>query len=100
MISVNRNFGSLFGSLHLQAADNAVKTAVRRLSSGARINSNSDDSAGKAVVSKMDSQIAGLSVAITNTTDAISLFDAASAGLKTTSDIAQRARIVLQRDTD
>ena len=45
-----------------------------------------------AVVSKMDSQIAGLSVAIKNTTDAISLFDAASAGLKTTSEIAQRVR--------
>ena len=71
MISVNRNFGSLFGQLHLQAADNAVKTAVQRLSSGARINSNADDSAGMAVVSKMDSQIAGLSVAIKNTTDAI-----------------------------
>ena len=45
-----------------------------------------------AVVSKMDSQIAGLSVAIKNTTDAVSLFDAASAGLETTAAIAQRVR--------
>jgi flagellin len=76
----------------LQAADNAVETAVQRLSSGARINSAADDSAGMAVVSKMDSQIVGLSMAIKNTMDAISLFDAASAGLQTTSDIAQRVR--------
>jgi flagellin len=45
-----------------------------------------------AVVSKMDSQITGLSVAIKNTLDAISLFDTASAGLQTTSAIAQRVR--------
>ncbi|MDC3298807.1 flagellin [bacterium] len=89
---MNRNFGSLVGRLNLLTADNAVKTAVQRLSSGARINSAADDSAGMAVVSKMDSQIAGLSVAIKNTMDAISLFDTASAGLQTTASIAQRVR--------
>ena len=92
MISVNRNFGSLVGRHNLLTANNAVETAVQRLSSGARINSAADDSAGMAVVSKMDSQIAGLSVAIKNTMDAISLFDTASAGLQTTSAIAQRVR--------
>jgi len=92
LISVNRNFGSLVGRLNLLTADNAVETAVQRLSSGARINSAADDSAGMAVVSKMDSQITGLSVAIKNTMDAISLFDTASAGLQTTSAIAQRVR--------
>ena len=79
MISVNRNFGSLVGRLNLLTADKAVETAVQRLSSGARINSAADDSAGMAVVSKMDSQIAGLSMAIKNTMDAISLFDDAAA---------------------
>ena len=92
MISVNRNFGSLVGRLNLLTADNAVETAVQRLSSGARINSAADDSAGMAVVSKMDSQITGLSMAIKNTMDAISMFDTASAGLQTTSNIAQRVR--------
>jgi len=92
LISVNRNFGSLVGRLNLLTADKAVETAVQRLSSGARINSAADDSAGMAVVSKMDSQITGLSVAIKNTMDAISLFDTASAGLQTTSAIAQRVR--------
>ena len=89
---MNRNFGSLVGRLNLLTADNAVETAVQRLSSGARINSAADDSAGMAVVSKMDSQVAGLSVAIKNTMDAISLFDTASAGLQTTASIAQRVR--------
>ena len=92
MISVNRNFGSLVGRFNLMTANNAVETAVKRLSSGARISSAADDSAGMAVVSKMDNQITGLSVAIKNTMDAISLFDTASAGLQTTSAIAQRVR--------
>ena len=92
MISVNRNFGSLVGRFNLMTADNAIQTAVQRLSSGARINSAADDSAGTAVVSKMDSQIRGLTVALKNTADAIGMFDAASAGLQTTSNIAQRVR--------
>ena len=49
MISVNRNFGSLVGQLSLKTANNAVETAVERLSSGARVNSAADDSAGFAV---------------------------------------------------
>ncbi len=89
---MNRNFGSLVGRLNLLTADKAVETAVQRLSSGARINSAADDSAGMAVVSKMDSQITGLSTAIKNTLDAISMFDTASAGLQTTAAIAQRVR--------
>lgn len=92
MISVNRNFGSLVGQLSLKTANSAVETAVERLSSGARVNSAADDSAGFAVVSKMDSQIKGLSVALKNTADAIEMFDTASAGLQTTSNIAQRVR--------
>ena len=58
---MNRNFGSLVGKLNLKAANSAVETAVQRLSSGARVNSAADDSAGFAVVSKMASQIKGLS---------------------------------------
>ncbi|MDC0336649.1 flagellin [Alphaproteobacteria bacterium] len=89
---MNRNFGSLVGRLNLLTASNAVETGIQRLSSGARINSAADDSAGMAVVSKMDTQIAGLSVAIKNSMDAISLFDTASVGLQTTASIAQRVR--------
>ena len=100
MISVNRNFGSLVGRLNLLTADKAVETAVQRLSSGARINSAADDSAGMAVVSKMDSQITGLSMAIKNTMDAISLFDTASAGLQTTSNIAQRVRVLAVQNSN
>ncbi|MDA8536848.1 hypothetical protein N9L23_05795, partial [Alphaproteobacteria bacterium] len=92
MISINRNFGSLAGRLNYSAANKAVETATERLSSGARVNSAADDSAGLSVASKMDTQIAGLSTAINNTMDAIALFDTATAGLHTTMNIAQRVR--------
>ena len=92
MVSINRNFGSLVGRLNLMTADEAIQTAVQRLSSGARINSAADDGAGSAVVSKMDSQIRGLTVALKNTADAVAMFDTANAGLQTTSNIAQRVR--------
>ena len=80
------------GRLNYSAANKAVETATERLSSGARVNSAADDSAGLSVASKMDTQIAGLSTAINNTMDAIALFDTASAGLHTTMNIAQRVR--------
>ena len=62
MISVNRNFGSLVGQQNLLTANNAVETAVQRLSSGARINSAADDSAGAAseMISLASAQKRGL----------------------------------------
>jgi len=59
---VNRNFGSLVGQQNLLTANNAVETAVQRLSSGARINSAADDSAGAAseMISLASAQKRGL----------------------------------------
>lgn len=57
MISVNRNFGSLVGQPSLKTANNAVETAVERLSSGARAHSAADDTFGITVVSKIGGQI-------------------------------------------
>ncbi|MCH1515778.1 MAG: hypothetical protein L7U52_03610, partial [Alphaproteobacteria bacterium] len=69
-----------------------VESASLRLSSGLRVNSASDDAAGLAVSNKMISQIRGMEVALKNTSDGISLIQAASAGMQTSLDISQRLR--------
>ena len=83
MISVNRNFGSLVDWLNLLTANKAAETAARRVFSGAGVNSGNHDSAGMAVVSKIDYQITGLLTAIKNSLDAVFMFDTASACLQT-----------------
>lgn len=55
--------------------------SVARLSSGQRINSGSDDASGLTVSEKLRSQIRGLTRAMANTQDAISMIQTADSGL-------------------
>ena len=66
--------------------------AIERLSSGLRINSASDDAAGSAIASKMESQVRSLSVAIRNSHDAISMTQTAEGALGEMENILQRVR--------
>jgi flagellin len=66
--------------------------AVERISSGLRINSASDDAAGSAIASKMESQVRSLSVAIRNSHDAISMTQTAEGALGEMENILQRVR--------
>jgi flagellin len=69
-----------------------VSRATERLASGLRINRASDDAAGLAISEKMRSQIRGLSQAIRNAKDGISLIQTAEGGLNETHAILQRIR--------
>src|SRR5664280_714270 len=57
-----------------------------------RINSAKDDAAGLSIATKMDSQIRGMSQAVRNANDGISLAQTADAGLSTATDALQRMR--------
>ena len=58
-----------------------MQTSMKRLSSGLRINSATDDAAGLAVANKMASQLKGIKMAIRNTQDGISLVQTAESGM-------------------
>jgi flagellin len=60
MTSVNTNVGAVVASANIEKIGKELDTAIARLSSGLRINSAKDDSAGMAIVSKMESQVKGL----------------------------------------
>jgi len=70
----------------------ALDQALERLSSGLRINSASDDAAGSAIASKMESQVRSLGVAIRNSNDAISMTQTAEGALGEIENILQRIR--------
>ena len=63
-----------------------------RLSSGKRINSAKDDAAGLAISTRMDAKVRGLSQAIRNSNDGISLAQTAEGALQETSNILVRMR--------
>ena len=92
MASINTNISALIAQNSLSEQSAKVSQAVERLSSGLRINSASDDAAGSAIASKMESQVRSLGVAIRNGHDAISMTQTAEGALGEMENILQRIR--------
>jgi len=69
-----------------------LSTAMERLSSGIRINSAKDDAAGLAISTRMTASIRGISAAIRNANDGISLTQTAEGSLGQIGDNLQRIR--------
>jgi len=92
MTVINTNISSLRAQNAGRMADQMQSTAMARLSSGKRINSAKDDAAGLAIASSMTSSIRGMTVAIRNANDGISLSQTAEGALGEASNMLQRIR--------
>jgi flagellin len=89
---INTNIPSLNAQRNLNASQGSLTNALQRLSSGLRVNSSKDDAAGLAVAEKMNSQALGMSVAMRNANDGISLAQTAEAGMNVITEHLQRMR--------
>ena len=89
---VNTNLASLNAQRQLSSTTNEMATAMERLSSGQRINSASDDAAGLAISSRMTSQVKGLTMAVRNANDGISIVQTAEGALDEVDSMLQRMR--------
>ena len=89
---VNTNIASLVAQKNLGASQSKLDTAMERLSSGNRINSASDDAAGLAIGSRMESQVRGLNQAVRNANDGISLAQTAEGAMEEITSMLQRMR--------
>ena len=90
--TINTNLASLNAQRNTSTSQNALSTAMQRLSSGLRVNSAKDDAAGLAIGQRMDAQARGMNVAARNANDGISLAQTADGALATVSDALQRMR--------
>jgi flagellin len=90
--TINTNVMSLNAQRNLNMSQSALATSIQRLSSGLRVNSAKDDSAGLAIAERMNAQIKGMNVAIRNANDAISLSQTAEGSLGKVGDALQRMR--------
>jgi flagellin len=91
-LTVNTNVASLNTQRNLGTSAKGLDTSLQRLSTGFRINSAKDDAAGLQISNRLTSQINGLSVAVRNSNDGISLSQTAEGALQQSTGILQRMR--------
>lgn len=89
---INTNLASINSQRMLDRTNNDLKTSMERLSSGLRVNSAKDDAAGLAIANRMSSQIGGMTVAIRNANDGISLAQNAESAMGILTNTMQRMR--------
>ncbi|MGO9959443.1 MAG: flagellin [Solirubrobacteraceae bacterium] len=89
-LSILTNISAMNTQQNLLNSSNAVSQSMQRLSSGLRINTAADDAAGYAISEGLTSQVNGLNQATSNTNDAISMVQTASASLNNVEDMLQR----------
>jgi len=89
---INTNIASLNAQRNLNVSQSSQATALERLSSGLRINSAKDDAAGLAIATRFEAQTRGLTIAIRNANDGISLAQTAEGALGSITDALQRVR--------
>ena len=92
MTVINTNTAALRAQNGSRVANQALQSAMERLSSGKRINSAKDDAAGLAIANSMTAQIRGMSQAIRNANDGISFAQTADGALNEVTNMLQRIR--------
>src|SRR3989442_2664118 len=91
-MTINTNLLSLNAQRNQSTNASSLATSMQRLSSGMRVNSAKDDSAGLGIAERMNAQVKGMNVAIRNANDAISLSQTAEGALGKVGDMLQRMR--------
>jgi flagellin len=92
MSVINTNVKSMIAQDSIVKNNRALETAMQRLSTGNRINSAKDDAAGLSISTRMDAQVRGLSMAIRNANDGISLMQTAEGAMDEVTNMLQRMR--------
>ncbi|MGC8732609.1 MAG: flagellin FliC, partial [Halothiobacillaceae bacterium] len=89
---VNTNMMSINAQRSLYKTDILQKTAMERLASGLRVNSAKDDAAGMSIAERMNSQIRGMTVAVRNANDGLSMAQTAEGAITELQGMLQRMR--------
>jgi len=89
---INTNSLSMLTQNNLNKSQGALNSAIERLSSGMRINSAKDDSAGQAVANRLTATIKGLTQATRNASDGISMTQTTESALGEVNNNLQRVR--------
>ncbi|MCX8924194.1 lateral flagellin LafA [Vibrio parahaemolyticus] len=89
-LSMHTNFASLVTQNTMNNNSNLLNTAMERLSTGYRINSAADDAAGLQIANRLEAQTRGMSVAMRNAQDGISMMQTAEGAMEEMTNITYR----------
>ena len=92
MSVINTNVLALTSQNNPSKSQNALGTAIERLSSGLRINSAKDDAAGQEIANRFTANIKGLTQATRNANDGISIAQTTEGALNEVNNNLQRVR--------
>ena len=90
--TINTNLNSINAQRNLSTSQSSLAVSMQRLSSGMRVNSAKDDAAGLAIAERMTTQVRGMTVAIRNANDGISMSQTAEGAMGKVADSLQRMR--------
>lgn len=91
-LSIHTNYAALVTQTSLNKFNNALTTTQQRLGTGLRINSAADDAAGLQIAARLNAQARGMSVAMRNVSDGISLLQTAEGAFNEMTDIVLRMK--------
>ena len=91
-LSIHTNYSALTTNTALNKSNAALSTNQQRLGTGFRINSAADDAAGLQIATRLNAQSRGMSVAMRNTSDAVSMLQTAEGAFSEMTDIVQRMK--------
>ena len=92
MSVVNTNVNAQAAQNSLQVNSRSLANAMQQLSTGKRINAARDDAAGLAISTRMTADLRGMSMAIKNSNDGISMMQTAEGALGEITNMLQRMR--------
>ena len=92
MLSINTNVGALKAAQASYSVNKSMETSMERLSTGKRINSAHDDSAGLAIATRLNAEIRGINQSIKNAADAHAMLSTAEGALTEVHSILLRMR--------
>jgi flagellin len=100
MLSLHTNVASLSAQNSLTRTQTSLSTSMTRLSTGYRINSSMDDAAGLQIATRLKAQSSGMSVAMRNTQNSISMLQTADGALNEVNNILTRMKDLATQAAD
>ena len=100
MLSLHTNVASLSAQNSLTRTQTQLSTSMTRLSTGYRINSAMDDAAGLQIATRLKAQSSGMSVAMRNTQNSISMLQTADGALNEVNNILTRMKDLATQSAD
>jgi len=92
MAVINTNVNAQYAQNALTVNNRSMANSMQQLSTGKRINGAKDDAAGLAIATRMTADLKGMSMAIKNANDGISMMQTAEGALGEVTNMLQRMR--------